>query len=297
MEVIPVEFKKNKKMKIKKDNLYLVTGGTGFLGFPLVESIIKQGGKVRVLARDEGKLVDLKEKFPSVVIFPGDIADRFEVRQAMEGINGVFHLAASKHVGLAETYVRENIKSNTLGSLNILEESLNKDIDFVLGISTDKAAQVAGVYGATKLLMERLFTQFENINPKCQYRIVRYGNVLYSTGSVLCKWKTLIEQGNQVVVTEPKATRFFWTVDQAIQLIVDCLEFAKDSKPYCPSMKSMSVDNLLKAMIKKYSNGNNIPIKIIGLQSGENLHEKVLEEGPYANECEQFTIEEIMGLI
>lgn len=284
-------------MKIKKENLYLVTGGSGFLGFPLVESIIKQGGRVRVLARDEGKLVDLKEKFPSVEIYPGDVADRFEVRQAMEGVRGVFHLAASKHVGLAETYVRENVKSNTLGSLNILEESLTRDLDFVLGISTDKAAQVAGVYGATKLLMERLFHQFENMNPNCQYRIVRYGNVLYSTGSVLCKWKVLIEQGKEVIVTEPSATRFFWTVDQAIQLIMDCLEFALDSKPYCPSMKAMSVDNLLKAMIQKYSKGQEIPIKVIGLQPGENLHEKVMEAGPYSNEADQFTVEDIISLI
>ena len=156
-------------MKIKKNNLYLVTGGSGFLGYPLVQKIISKGGKVRVLARDEGKLVDLKEKFPSIEIFPGDIFDRFEVKQAMEGVNGVFHLAASKHVGLAEIYVRENVKSNTLGSLNILEESLNNsNLEFVLGISTDKAAQVAGVYGATKLLMERLFTQFESINPNCK---------------------------------------------------------------------------------------------------------------------------------
>lgn len=285
-------------MEIKQNNLYLVTGGSGFLGHPLVQNIISKGGKVRVLARDEGKLVDLKEKFPSIEIFPGDISDRFEVKQAMEDVNGVFHLAASKHVGLAEKYVRENVKSNTLGSLNILEESLNNpNLEFILGISTDKAAQVAGVYGATKLLMERLFTQFESINPNCKYRIVRYGNVLYSTGSVLCKWKALIEEGKEVIVTEPKATRFFWTVDQAIQLIIDCLTNAKDSKPYCPSMKSMSIDNLLKAMIKKYSNGKNIPIKVIGLQPGENLHEKVLEEGPYSSEAEQFNIDEIIELI
>jgi FlaA1/EpsC-like NDP-sugar epimerase len=101
-------------MKIIKNKLYLVTGGSGFLGFPLVESILNQGGKVRVLARGEGKLIDLKEKFPTIEIHPGDISDKFEVKQAMEGVNGVFHLAASKHVGLAETYVRENIKSNTL---------------------------------------------------------------------------------------------------------------------------------------------------------------------------------------
>jgi len=284
-------------MKIIKNNLYLVTGGSGFLGHSLVERIINQGGKVRVIARGEGKLITLKEKFPSIEIYTGDISDRFEVKQAMKDVNGVFHLAASKHVGLAETFVRENVKTNTIGTLNILEESLNLDLEFVLGISTDKAAQVAGVYGATKLLMERLFTQYENLNSKCQYRIVRYGNVLYSTGSVLCKWKDLIKEGKEVIVTEPKASRFFWTVDQAIDLIMDCLTYAKNSKPYCPSMKSMTIDNLLKAMIQKYSKGKNIPIKIIGLQPGENLHEKVMEQGPYSNEAEQFTVAEIIPLI
>ena len=284
-------------MKIKKGKLYLVTGGSGFLGFPLVDKIISEGAKVRVIARDEGKLISLKEKYPDIEIYPGDIADKFEVKQAMKGVNGVFHLAASKHVGLAETFVRENIKSNTLGSLIILEVSLERDLDFILTTSTDKAAQVAGVYGATKFLVERLFKQFQSLNPKCQYRIVRYGNVLYSTGSVLCKWKDLIEQGKEVIVTEPSATRFFWNVEQAIQLIVDCLDESIDSSPYCPSMKSMRIDNLLEAMVQKYGNGQVIKIKKIGLQPGENLHEKVMEEGPYSNKCEQFTIEEIKDLI
>ena len=284
-------------IQIKKEKLYLVTGGSGFLGIPLCERILKQGGKVRVLSRDEGKLVELKQLYPSVEILTGDISDKFEVKQAMHGVDGVFHLAASKHVGIAEIQVRECIKTNTLGSMNILEESLNMDLDFILGISTDKAAQVAGVYGATKLLMERLFTQFESINPNCKYRIVRYGNVLYSTGSVLCKWKDLITEGKEVIVTDSDATRFFWTVEQALDLIEDCMENAVDTKPYCPEMKSMMVDNLLQAMIEKYSKGQNISVKTIGLQPGENLHEKVMEEGPYSNECEQYTVEDIKKLI
>ena len=284
-------------IKIEKNKKYLITGGSGFLGMPLVKYIIENGGAVRVIARDEGKLITLRESFPTVEIYPGDISDPIEVKQAMIGINGVFHLAASKHVGLAETFVRENVKTNTLGSLYILEESLRMDLDFVLGISTDKAAQVAGVYGATKLLMERLFAQYEKLNPNCKYRIVRYGNVLYSTGSVLCKWKDLIQQGKEVIITDPEATRFFWSVDQAIDLIVDCMQTAHDSTPYCPTMKSMSIKNLLQAMIEKYSNGQHISVKSIGLQAGENMHEKVLEQGPYSNEVSQFTIEEIKQLI
>jgi len=281
-----------------KDKLYLVTGGSGFLGVPLVGRILNSGGRVRVLSRDEGKLIDLKQKYPEIEILNGDIADWFEVKQAMKGVNGVFHLAASKHVGLAEKTVRETIKSNTIGSLNILENSFDKDLEFIIGISTDKAAQVSGVYGASKLLMERLFTQFERLNPDVDYRIVRYGNVLYSTGSVLCKWKELIENDQELIVTEPSATRFFWSVDQALDLIYDCLNNAKDSSPFVPSMKAMSIENLLEAMYVKYiPEEGSKQVKIIGLQPGENLHERILEDGPDSSQVEQYTVEEILPLI
>ena len=281
-----------------KDKLYLVTGGSGFLGVPLVGRILNSGGKVRVLSRDEGKLIDLKQKYPEIEILNGDIADWFEVKQAMKGVNGVFHLAASKHVGLAEKTVRETIKSNITGSLNILENSFDENLEFIIGISTDKAAQVAGVYGASKLLMERLFAQFERLNPSCDYRIVRYGNVLYSTGSVLCKWKELIEKNQELIVTEPSATRFFWSVDQALDLIYDCLNNAKDSSPYVPTMRAMSIENLLEAMYVKYiPEGGSRQIKTIGLQPGENLHERILEDGPDSSQAIQYTVEEILPLI
>lgn len=281
-----------------KDKLVLITGGSGFLGKPLVDRLVKDGARVRVLSRDEGKLIELKQSYPQIEILTGDIYDWFEVKQAMKDVKGVFHLAASKHVGIAETQVRECIKTNTIGSLNILENSLNMELDFVIGISTDKAAQVAGVYGASKFLMERLFTQFEKLNPKCNYRVVRYGNVLYSTGSVLCKWKDLLQKGKSVIITEPKATRFFWTVDQAIDLIYDCLENAVDSTPYVPTMKAMSIENLLEAMAQKYlPKEYSKQIEIIGLQPGENLHERIVENGPTSNDVEQYSVEEIKELI
>ncbi|NDA63550.1 MAG: NAD-dependent epimerase/dehydratase family protein [Chitinophagia bacterium] len=285
-------------IKLDCKKTYLITGASGFLGKALVDRLTSLNIlNIRALSRDEGALISLKQAFPHVDIYSGDVSDPFEVQQAMKNINGVFHLAASKHVGLAETFVRENIKTNTIGSLNIYEQSLKQDLDFILSISTDKAAQVSGVYGATKLLMERLSSQYEKLNPSCQYRIVRYGNVLYSTGSVLCKWKELISQGKEVVVTEPDATRFFWTVDQAVDLIMDCMENATDSTPYCPSMKSMKISDLLQAMIVKYSRGQHISIKVIGLQKGENMHEKVLDSGPFSNEVDHFSIEEILDLI
>jgi len=286
-------------INIKADKKYLITGGSGFLGVPLCVELLSRGAAVRVMSRDEGKLIELKQKLPAIEIISGDVSDEFEVRQAMYGVAGVFHLAASKHVGLAEKFVRENIKTNTIGSMHILEQSVKNKIDFVICVSTDKAAQVSGVYGATKMLMERLCHQYEKINPECQYRVVRYGNVLYSTGSVLCKWKELLEHNKTVVMTDPTATRFFWTVDQAIQLIFDCLNTAKDSTPYCPSMKSMRMGDLLDAMVQKYNAGNDhdASVEIIGLQPGENKHERILENGPTSAEAEHFTVEEIKELI
>ena len=285
-------------IKIEKGKKYLVTGGSGFLGKKLIERIINDGGEVVTIARDEGKLIELYQKYPQVKFFTGDISDRFDVQQCMKGVDGVFHLAAFKHVGIAEIQSRECIKSNVIGSLNLLEVGVEQNVDFVLGVSTDKAAIVSGAYGATKFLMEYLFQQFEKNYEDITFRTVRYGNVLYSTGSVLCKWKDLLQQGKEVIVTEPKATRFFWTIDQAVDLIFDCMENAKDSKPYVPKMKSMSIENLLKAMAEKYlPEGVELKVKEIGLQPGENLHEKILSDGLSSADAERFTIEEIKEMI
>ena len=111
-------------INIEKDKLYLITGGSGFLGISLCQRVLNMGGRVRVIARDEGKLVELQQIYPEIEILTGDVADRFEVKQAMKGVDGVFHLAAAKHVGIAEIQVRECVKSNTIGSMNILDESL-----------------------------------------------------------------------------------------------------------------------------------------------------------------------------
>jgi FlaA1/EpsC-like NDP-sugar epimerase len=286
-------------IKIEQGKKYLVTGGAGFLGGELIERILNQGGYVITVSRNEGNLIKLKQKFPNdLEIHTGDICDDFTLPRLMKGITGVFHLAAFKHVGLAETQSRECVKSNVVGSLNVLEQSVKDNVEFVIGVSTDKAAQIGGVYGASKYLMERVFTQFEQDYPETKFRIVRYGNVLYSTGSVLCLWKDKLQKGEEVIVTEPNATRFFWTIKQAVDLIYDCMENATDSSVHFPSMKSMRIDNLLKAMAEKYlPEGEELKVKTIGLQQGENLHERILEEGPYSNEVEEFSIEEIKELI
>lgn len=286
-------------MILKKNKTYLVTGGSGFLGRELIRRLIDNGCYVSVLARDEGSLMALAQQHHTVQCYTGDISDKFAIMQAMKGdeIDGVFHLAAFKHVGWAETQARECVLSNIIGTLNVLDIASEHDVDFILGISTDKAAQMSGVYGASKYIMEKLFEQYQ-ATYDTEYRIVRYGNVLYSTGSVLCKWRKLLQEGKRVTVTDPEATRYFWTVKQAVDLIFECLDNATDCKPYAPDMKSISVGNLLIAMAEKYLPvGVDLNVKMIGLQKGENMHEKILENGKASNEAEQYTIEEIKKLI
>ena len=283
---------------LDKNKHILIFGGSGFLGTELVKFLIDENfSNISIFARDEGKLIEVKQEHPCIKIITGDISDKFEVYQAMKGKDWIFHLAAFKHVGLAEKFSRECIKSNLVGSLNILECSMELKPEFIITTSTDKAAKINGVYGATKYLVEELFSQFELVNEETKYRVVRYGNVLYSTGSVLCKWKKLIQENKKVIITDPEATRFFWTVSEAIKLIFECLNCALNSKPYCPLMKSMSMGDLLEAMVLKYSKGSRPEVEIIGLQPGENKHEKILRDGLSSEEAIKFTIPEIMELI
>ena len=280
---------------ITKGKKYLITGGTGVIGDTLCKRILSLGGQVVVMSRSENKLKKLKEKYNKIEIVIGNICDRQLVRNTIENVDGVFHLAAVAE-GMQAGKPIESVKTNVIGSLVVLEEAF--DVDFVLGISSDKVVQVSGSYGATKFLMEKLFNQFEEINPNVKYRVIRLGNVIYSVDSVLYRWKSLIENCKEIIITDKRATRFFMTSDKAIDLILNCLENAKDSKPYFEDMKSTSIGNLLQAMINKYAPTDcKLPIKRIGLHSSENLHERVFEDGPFTNEIEQYTVEELEEMI
>lgn len=256
------------------------------------ELIARLQGDVRVLARNEGNLVTLKEQFPKIEIMIGDVADPYVCDRAMQGVDRVFHLAALKHVGLAEQNIKEAVETNI--PLALLEATRKHKPKVIIGISTDKAASRKGVYGCTKYLMERLFAEYEKFNLDTQYRIVRYGNVIYSTGSVLTKWKEKMLKGEQVIVTDLEATRFFWTVEQAVDLIFECLKNAKDSNPYVTGMRSIKIGDLLSVMLQKYGSSE---VKTIGLQLGENMHEIITEDGLDSSQTEKFTLEEISSMI
>ena len=286
---------------IQKDELYLITGGTGVVGQALCSRILYMGGKVRVMSRTGSKLHALKEKYSDIEIQIGDVLSDYDVTYAHRGVKGVFHLAALAQ-SMQSGGASASIQTNILGSINVLNESLPKNttnhkLDFVLGVSSDKAVNVSGPYGATKFLMERLFDEYQEKNKKTKYRVVRMGNVIYSIDSVLYKWKSLLENGDKVIVTEPKATRFFLTKNQSVDLMLNGLA-SESSKPYCDIPKSTSIGNLLQAMANKYlPKGKELKVKEIGLQPNENLHEQIVDGGPMSNEMEQYTIKELEKMI
>lgn len=270
-------------------------GASGFLGHALIDRFIALGRtNIIAVARNEGNLVALKEKFPSVQIMVGDIADPWIVKKAMVGADEIFLLSAMKHVGLAEVDVKSCIQTNIVGTMNVINESLVTKPKVLLFVSSDKAAQGTGIYGCSKKIGERLMVEAERMNPATKYRVVRYGNILYSSGSVLCKWREKMQSGQEVVVTDENATRFFWPIDEAVNLIFTCIDSAKDASPFVAGMKSIRIGDLLEAMMSKYGR---VPVKTIGLQPGENRHEIITEDLPDSFSSERFTKEEILELI
>ena len=279
---------------------YLVTGGTGFLGQALITRLRAdptQDVNIVVIARDEGNLDALVTRFPGIETIAGDIVDPYACARACQDVDGIYHLAAFKYVGLAESNVQRCIISNVMGTLNLLEETRRVQPAFIIGTSTDKAAKVEGVYGATKFLQERLFLEYETMHPDTRYRQVRFGNILFSTGSVLCKWRDRLKNHEEILVTDPTATRFYWSADAAVDCIFDCLRHTPDAHPYTPMMKAASVRRLLDAMIRKYDTSGSPKIRTIGLQSGESLHEVISVNGPDSSAAEQYTDVELDALV
>ncbi len=273
----------------------VIFGASGFLGTHLVERIYTGGNTdILAVARNESALVTLKEKFPRISIQVGDIADPWVVQKALVHAEEAHLLSAMKHVGLSETDVATCVKTNITGTKNVIDESIVRQLRLLMFISSDKAAQPSGVYGCTKKIGEKLMAEAQVINRYTKYRVVRYGNVLYSSGSVLCKWRDRMRNGEEVIVTDMDATRFFWPVSQALDLIFECAKSATGPTPYITSMKSIRIGALLEAMMDKYGK---VPVKIIGLQPGENKHEVIAEGLPDSLHSIHYTKEEILEVI
>lgn len=284
-----LDFQVDPLTTVPKRRKAVVFGGSGFLGTALIERLLTRPDvDVVAMARNEGNLVALKEKFPAITIMVGDISDAWSVKSAMVDADEVYLLSAMKHVGLAETEANACVLTNIIGTMNVINESLQVKPTVLMFISSDKAASGNGVYGGSKKIGERLMAEAERMNPATKYRVIRYGNVWASTGSIATKWRPKMERGEEVIITDPEASRFFWTVDEAVDLIFECFEKATSAAPHIPKMKAVKMGTVLEAMMDVYGQS---PVKVIGLQPGENKVETT-DGKTFSDQCEQFSKEE-----
>lgn len=268
-----------------KGKTVIVTGGTGTIGSEIVRQLLKtKATQIRVYSRDEHKQHELRHELGTdtrLRFLIGDIRDKERTDFAFRGVDICFHAAALKHVPVCEYNPFEAVKTNIVGTQNVIDVSLSNNLEKVLAISTDKAADPASVLGASKLMMERIVTAANaTVGPaKTRFASVRFGNVLNSRGSVAELWKNQIDSEKEVTVTDERATRFFMEVPDAVGLVFSALEHMQGGEIFVLKMKpAMKVIDFAKDFIQKHANGKKVGIKIIGLRPGEKLHETLLTD-------------------
>jgi UDP-N-acetylglucosamine 4,6-dehydratase len=277
---------KNKlRIKMSHNNLFenkvvLITGGTGFLGKSLIKEILKYNPQsIRVFSRDEVKHHKIQELFKydkKLRNLIGDVRDYPRLKKACEGVDIVIHAAALKRLDILEYNVEESIKTNIIGTLNIVNACLECDVEKAIFISTDKACSPVNTYGACKFVSERIFTEsnFNKGNKKTIFTAVRYGNVLESTGSVIPFFTAKINNGEKIPLTDSRMTRFIISPKQAIELVFDALKYCVGGEVFVPQLPAFKIVDLIDILKEKY-NANN-EIKVIGIRPGEKIHELMI---------------------
>ena len=264
----------------------LITGGTGSFGNKVVEKLIEYDVKeIRIFSRDEKKQDDMRKKFmnPKISFYIGDIRDYQSIFIALNGVDFVFHAAALKQVPSCEFYPMEAIKTNILGTENLLNASIENGVKKVICLSTDKAVYPINVMGLSKSLMEKVSIAKSRNTKNTVIAITRFGNVLASRGSVIPLFCEQISQNKFITVTNPKMTRFLMDLNEAVNLVCYAFNNANSGDIYVQKSPSSNIDNLSKAILEIFdiSKKNRT---IIGTRNGEKLYEVLIsrEEMVYA---------------
>jgi len=260
----------------------LITGGTGSLGQALTKRLLTLDVEiVRIVSRNEGKQIEMESNFNNdrLRYLIADIRDPERLTRAMEDVDYVFHAAALKDVPKIEYNPFEAIKTNVIGSQNVIDACLKQDVDKVICIGTDKAVSPLNTYGATKTLMEKLFVSANNyLNPKkhrTKFIAVRYGNVLGSSSSVIPKFINQIKSKQKITITDPAMTRFSITMDEALDFILKVLKLGKGSEVFVPKLKSYSIIDIKEVLVELLEDTGE---DIIGIRPGEKLHEFLINK-------------------
>ncbi len=270
----------------------LVTGGTGSLGQALTRRLLKSNAdSIRIYSRNENNQVSMASQLSDerLRFLVGDIRDYSRLVRAMEDIDIVFHAAALKHVPVIEYNPFEAVNTNIIGSQNVVNACLHEDVEIAVGVGTDKAVSPLNTYGATKLLMEKLFVTASNYtNPerhRTKFLSLRYGNVLGSSGSVVPKFIKQIRSGKKITITDPKMTRFSITMDEALDFILESTMASKGSEIFIPKLRTYSIMDVKDVLFELI---DNVKEEYVGIRPGEKLHETLinLDEMRYTYELD-----------
>ena len=261
-----------------KDKVVLITGGTGSFGKKFITLMLKeyQPAKIIVFSRDELKQHEMRVSsfdHPSMRYFIGDVRDVDRLRRAMHGVEIVVHAAALKQVPACEYNPMEAIKTNILGSGNVIEAALDSGVKKVIALSTDKAVNPVNLYGATKLAAEKLIIQSNAYaaGTDTRFSCVRYGNVVGSRGSVVPIFIQQRQNG-KLTITDQRMTRFWLTLEQGVRFVIRCIEQMHGGEVFVPKISSMKILDLAKAIAP------DAELEVVGIRPGEKLHEVLIHE-------------------
>lgn len=256
------------------DKSILITGGTGSFGHRYVETLLERFSPRRLViySRDELKQYEMQQTFdaPCMRYFIGDVRDRMRLSQAMRGIDFVIHAAALKQVPAAEYNPMECIKTNIYGAENVIHAALENDVERVIALSTDKAANPINLYGATKLASDKLFVAANNMagGHRTRFAAVRYGNVVGSRGSVVPYFRRLVAQGaDHIPITDERMTRFWITLQQGVDFVLENFARMHGGEIFVPKIPSIRITDLAEAIAP------GVHRKVVGIRPGEKLHE------------------------
>lgn len=279
-------------MSVFKDKTLMITGGTGSFGNAVLNGFLETDIKeIRIFSRDEKKQDDMRHKFQAkmpeasnkIKFFIGDVRDLASVKNAMHGVDYIFHAAALKQVPSCEFFPIEAVKTNVLGTENVLTAAIEEGVKSVICLSTDKAAYPVNAMGTSKAMMEKVIVaKSRTVDPeKTKICCTRYGNVMCSRGSVIPLWIEQIKAGNPITITEPSMTRFIMSLEEAVDLVLFAFENGTSGDILVQKAPACTIEVLAKAVTELFAPGHEI--KVIGIRHGEKMYETLLTNEECAN--------------
>ena len=271
-------------MSLFKDKTLLITGGTGSFGNAVLNRFLKTDiGEIRIFSRDEKKQDDMRHDFqvrmPEVAdkikFYIGDVRDLASVKNAMHGVDYIFHAAALKQVPSCEFFPIEAVKTNVLGTENVLTAAIEAGVKNVVCLSTDKAAYPVNAMGTSKAMMEKVIVAKARTTSTTKICCTRYGNVMCSSGSVIPLWIDQIRNGNPITLTEPTMTRFIMSLDEAVDLVLFAFEHGEPGDILVQKAPACTIQTQAEAVCELFG-GKKEDIKVIGIRHGEKMYETLL---------------------